>query len=346
MKFKKAAALLMILLVSFGVLTGCSKTDDGDKNPGENKNLKLTIYAGLMEDHMIKAVQEFEKETGVKTEAVRLSSGEILGRVRAEKDNPQASVWFGGPADALVQADDEGLLEHYKSAEAANIPDKYKDKNGAWTGIYVGYLGFASNKKLLEEKGVEAPTSWQDLLKPEFKGQVSIANPGSSGTAYTALATIVQLMGEEEGLKYMKALDGQIKTYEKSGTAPARMAGQGEVMVGISFLHDGIKYREEGLTDLVLTAPSEGTGYEIGAVGIIKGGPDQEAAKMFVDWCLAKEAQELGATVGSYQFLTNKNAVAPELTKEIEGTKLIDYDLEWAGSNRTALVEKWNNALK
>ena len=342
MNKKRLLALTLGAMMSVTLLAGCGKKEAAS----EKKDLKLTIYCGLMEDHMVKAVKEFEKDTGVKTEAVRMSSGEILGRIRAEKENPKASIWFGGPADGLVQGAEEGLLEKYVSPNAKDLADKYKDKEGYWSGIYVGYLGFASNQKLLKEKGVEAPKTWDDLLKPEFKGQVSMANPGSSGTAYTALATVVQLMGEEKGLDYMKKLHKQIKTYEKSGTAPARLAGQGEVMVGISFLHDGIKYREEGMKDLIMTAPVEGTGYEIGAVGIIKGGPDQEAAKKFVDWCLTKKAQELGQTVGSYQFLTHKDAQPPKLAEELKSTKLIEYNLDWAGKNRSALVEKWNKAIK
>ncbi len=339
---KKLIALTLGVIMSVGIFAGCGKKEE----EAQKKDLKLTIYSGLMEDHMIKAVAEFEKETGVKTEAVRMSSGEILGRIRAEKENPKASIWFGGPADGFVQAGEEGLLGKYVSPNSKDMEDKYKDKDGIWTGIYVGYLGFVSNEKLLKEKGAEVPKSWEDLLKPEFKGQVSISNPGSSGTAYTALATVIQLMGEEKGLEYMKNLNGQIKSYEKSGTAPARMAGQGEVMVGVSFLHDGIKYREEGMKDLVMSAPIEGTGYEIGAVGMINNAPDEEAAKMFIDWCLTKEAQELGQSVGSYQFLTNPNAEPPKQVEELKDTKLIDYDLEWAGKNRSAVVEKWSKAIK
>lgn len=340
MKRKRLLALSIATLMTAGLFVGC-----GSKQTSKD-DLKLTIYCGLMEDHMVKIVEEFKNETGIQAEAVRMSSGEVLGRLRAEKDNPKASVWYGGPADAFVQAKEDGLLENYTSENAKDIPDKYKDKDGAWTGIYVGYLGFASNKKLLEEKGVKAPESWDDLLKPEFKGQISIANPGSSGTAYTALSTMVQLKGEEKGLEYMKELNKNVKSYEKSGTAPARLAGQGEVMVGVSYLHDGIKYREEGMKDIVLTAPKEGTGYEIGATAIIKGSPDQEAAKMFIDFVLSKKGQEIGQTVGSYQFLTNTTAQAPALADEIKDTKLIDYDLDWAGKVRSELVEKWNNAIK
>lgn len=341
-KSRRLLAVLLVILLATGLLSGCG----GSPASNQQQPKKLTLYCGLMEDHMVKAIQEFEKDTGIKVEAVRMSSGEILGRIKAEKNNPKASVWFGGPADGFVQAKQDGMLEKYTSPNAAKIPAQFKDAEGYWTGIYVGYLGFVSNQKLLNEKGVAAPKSWQDLLKPEFKGQVVIANPGSSGTAYTMLATVVQIMGEEQGLAYMKQLNGQVKTYPKSGTAPGRMVGQGEAMVGMTFLHDAIKYREEGMKDLVLTAPAEGTGYEIGSVALIKGGPDQEAAKKFIDWALSKKGQELGQQVGSYQFLTNPEAQAPKQAAEIKDTKLIKYDLDWAGNNRTALVEKWNNAVK
>ena len=308
------------------------------------KAQEVTVYAGMLEDFMVKGQKEFEKETGIKVNAVRMSSGEVLGRLKAEKNNPKASVWWGGPADGFIAAKEEGLLEKYVSPNAKDIPDKFKDKDGYWTGIYVGYLGFASNKKLLDERGIPVPQSWQDLLDPRLKGQVVSANPGSSGTAYTTLATVVQLMGEEKGLQYMKDLNGQIKSYQKSGTAPARMAGQGEAIVGITFLHDAIKYREEGMTDLVLSAPKEGTGYEIGAVGLIKGGPDQEAAEKFIDWAMSTKGQGLGQTAGSYQFLTNPNVQPPKQADELKNTKLIEYNLEWAGKNKSSLVEKWSKA--
>ena len=327
--------LALVLAGAFALsIAGCSG----------KKQQEITVYVGLMEDFMVKGQQEFEKETGIKVNAVRMSSGEILGRLKAEKNSPKAAVWWGGPADGFIAAKQEGLLEAYVSPSAKDIPDKFKDKDGYWTGIYVGYLGFASNKKLLDERGIPVPQSWQDLLDPRLKGQVVSANPGSSGTAYTTLATVVQLMGEEKGLQYMKDLDGQIKSYQKSGTAPARMAGQGEAIVGISFLHDAIKYRDEGMKDLVLSAPKEGTGYEIGAIGLIKGGPNQDAAKKFVDWAMSKKGQELGQTAGSYQFLTNPNATPPKQADELKNTKLIDYNLEWAGTNKSSLVEKWSKA--
>lgn len=334
-----AAALL--------ALAGCgggSSQPQGENGGSQNKNLKLTLYAGMMEDHVKGAVEEFERETGIQVDWVRMSSGETLTRIRAEKENPVASVWYGGPADAYVAAKEEGLLEKYVSPNAAKIPDQFKDPEGYWTGIYVGLLGFGSNTELLKEKGLEPPTSWEDLLKPEFKGQIALANPGSSGTSYTMLATIVQLMGEEKGLDYMVKLHEQVAQYPKSGTAPGQMAGRGEVIVGISFAHDIVKYAKEGMP-LTVTFPEEGTGYEIGGVALIKNAPDQEAAKIFIDWALTKQAQELGQKYGSYQSLTNVDAQNPPEAFPLDSVKTINYDLPWAGSNRTALVEKWSQAV-
>lgn len=312
---------------------------------GEDENseqLTLTFYGAVQEDHVDMLGKQFEKETGIKTNFVRMSSGEILARLKAEKNNMSASVWYGGPIDTMVAAKEEGLIEPYKSPGRVNLKKEFQDEEGYWTGIYVGYLGFLGNQKILNEKGIEMPTSWADLLKPEYKGEIVVAHPGSSGTAYTMLSTLVQSMGEEEAMEYVKKLNGQIRQYTKSGSAPARMVGIGEATIGITFLHDAIKYKKNGYEDIIIAAPEEGTGYEIGGVALLKNGPDQEAGKRFIDWVLTKKTQELGKTVGSFQFLTNKDAKPPEEADPIKNTKLIDYDFNWAGKNRVRLVEKFS----
>ena len=100
-------------------------------------------------------------------------------------------------------------------------------------------MGFCTNKDwLAKNPGVKAPKSWDDLLKPEFKGQIMVAHPSTSGTSYTALATVLQMLGEEKGWEYLKKYAGQISQYTKSGAAPAKFVGQGEAAVCIVFSHD------------------------------------------------------------------------------------------------------------
>ncbi|GFN30135.1 ABC transporter substrate-binding protein [Paenibacillus xylaniclasticus] len=336
-----------VLALTAALFTGCGSnaTKDDSNESGSEKKLdgKLTVYVGFQEDHALKAIELFTKETGIKAEMIRMSAGEILAKVRAEKDNPQASVWYGGPADTFVQATEEGLLEAYKSPVAEVIDPKYKDPDGYWTGVYVGAVGIASNKQFLEKNGLEAPDSWEDLLDPKLKGEIVMASPASSGTAYTTIYSILKVLGDEEkGFDYLKKLHPQVQQYTTSGSAPGRMVGLGEAGVGILFAHDIIKYQEEGYDNLIMTFPEEGTGYETGSIGIIKNSKNQELAKAFVDWSLGTSAQELGKTVGSFQNLTNPNAVGPEQAVDLTKIKLVDYDIKDAGAQRQRLIDKWN----
>ena len=335
---------LMIWIVGATLLlTGCG----ADKKPEPVKPGKLVMYSAVNEEYIRKIAAEFESDTGIKIETVRLSAGEMIARVRAEKNAPKATILYGGSADGYIQAKGEGLLEKYLSPQSTAIPSTMKDPAGYWTGIYIGYIGFVSNKKMLDAKGIPTPNSWDDLLRPGLKGQVVLANPGTAGAAYTMLATLVQLNGEEAAMQYMKKVHAQVTGYQKSAVTAAQMVGKGEATVGVAFLQDGIRFQEQGMKDIVISTPQEGTGYEIGAVAIVKGGPEQLAARKFVDWALSKKTQEIGQSVGSYQFPTLPEAKSPEAVESLRRTtKLIIYDFGWAGKNRKALVDKWTVMTK
>ncbi|BFH17702.1 ABC transporter substrate-binding protein [Paenibacillus melissococcoides] len=305
----------------------------------------LTIYAGLYEDHAIKAIETFQKQTGIKVSYVRMANGEILSRIRAEREQPKASIWFGGPSDTFVQAKSEGLLSPYVSPNAAMIDPMYRDKDGYWTGIYVGSIAFVSNKTWLQEVGGEAPQSWNDLLSPAYRGMITMPDPRSSGTAYTTLATLVQLFGEDEAFRYLKRLHDQNVIYTTSGSVPGRTVGMGEVGTAVMFSHDALKFYKEGFRNIVISFPKEGTGYEIGAVGIIQGAPQEHEARLFVDWALSKQAQELGKQVGNYQLLTHRDAESPEEAFPLDRLNVISYDQDWAGRNRERLIARWTEEV-
>ncbi|MCM3269443.1 ABC transporter substrate-binding protein [Paenibacillus elgii] len=319
------------LILCAAVLTSCASERKGT----------LTIYAGLYEDHAIKVVEAFQKETGIKTSYVRMSGGEILARIRAERGAPKASVWYGGPADTFVQAKAEGLLAPYLSPNAKWIDEKYKDPDNYWIGVYVGALALVSNRKWLQDVGLSVPQTWEDLLNPKYKGMIVMADPRSSGTAYTILATLVQLWGEEKAFDYLKKLQEQVRSYTTSGSTPGRSVGMGEAGTAIMFAHDAVKFYKEGFRDLLIHYPGEGTGYEIGAMGMIQGGPNEKEAQTFIDWALTKQAQELGKQVGNYQWLTNREAVSPEDAVSLDALRVVPYDQTWAGANRSRLIERW-----
>lgn len=289
---------------------------------------------------------EFEKVyPDITVNFVRLSAGEALARLRSEKDNPQFDIWWGGPIDSFVAAANDGLLEPYDSPNLANLRDQelYKAADNSWAGVYIGTLGFATNQNwLADNPGAVAPTSWADLLKPEFEGQIMVAHPSSSGTSFTALCTVLQLMGEEEGWQYIQEYAGQVNQFTKSGAAPAKFVGQGEAGVGIVFSHDIVAEIEKG-SPLELTFPADGTGYEIGGMALIKGAAHHDAAQKWFDWALEPATQELGPLYEAFQAPTVNGATASR--PELLDVKLIDYDFDFCGTNKNAIVDKFTNEV-
>ena len=170
------------------------------------------------------AATEFEKETGIKVGLTLKGSGESFAQIAAEKANPKLDVWFGGTGDPHLQAAEQGLLDEYKSPVLAQLQPwaqrQAEQSKYRTVGMYLGVLGMGYNSELLAKRKLAAPACWKDLIKSEFAGEVQMANPNASGTAYTAIATLVQVMGEDEAFKYLKALHKNINNYPRSGVGP------------------------------------------------------------------------------------------------------------------------------
>jgi iron(III) transport system substrate-binding protein len=295
-----------------------------------------------------KLVAGFEaSHSDISMNMVRLSSGEAFAKIRAEGRNPQTDMWWGGTGDPHLQAAADGLTAEYKSPHLGELHDwavKQAETSGYRTvGVYSGALGWGYNTKIFAEKGLKEPTCWKDLLDPSLKGEIQLADPNSSGTAYTALATLVQLMGEDEAFAYLKQLSGNVAQFTKSGSAPVKAAARGEAGLGIVFMHDAVGQTVEGFPIKVI-APCEGTGYEVGSMSIIEGAPNPDTAQIFYDWALTPEAQNLMPEAGSYQIQSNKAATASEHTPDFSKMKLIDYDFAKYGSaeTRKALLARWD----
>lgn len=310
----------------------------------------LTLYCSADEAWCQLMARGFEEETGIRVDMTRKSSGETFAQIKAESANPKGDVWWGGTGDPHLQAAEEDLTEAYESPMRAELNDwaiRQAESAGNKTiGIYSGALGYGYNKDLLEKAGLPVPQCWEDLTKPEYKGHVQMANPNSSGTAYTTLATMVQLFGEEGGFDFMKALHKNINQYTKSGSAPIKAAGLGENTIGIVFMHDAVAQSASGFP-IVTVAPCEGTGYEIGSMSIIAGGRNPESARKFYDWALSAEVQSRAKDVKSFQVPSNRSATQSELAPDLSSIKLIDYDFTKYGSSdeRKRLLKKWDDEV-
>ncbi|MFO1217716.1 MAG: ABC transporter substrate-binding protein [Burkholderiaceae bacterium] len=294
--------------------------------------------------NMIQTV--FAKTTGIKVNMSLKGSGEALAQLIAEKANPKTDLWFGGTGDPHLQAAEQGLSVEYRSP-ALNQLHNWAQQQAAQSqyrtvGIYSGPLGFGYNTELLAKKKLPVPRSWADLLKPEYKGEIQVANPASSGTAYTMIATLVQLMGEDKAFDYMKALHKNIQTYTRSGTGPIKAVARGEASVSISFVHDGPGEKMQGFPVETVT-PSEGTGAEIGSMSIIKGARNLESAKKFYEWALTPQAQQFGAASKQFQLPSNKSTPIDPRVPDFKSIKFINYDYAKYGASaeRRRLIARW-----
>jgi iron(III) transport system substrate-binding protein len=298
--------------------------------------------------NMIQTV--FTRSTGIKVNMSLKGSGEALAQLIAEKANPKTDVWFGGTGDPHLQAAEQDITLEYKSASLPQLhawaqqqaaQSKYRT-----VGIYSGPLGFGYNTELIAKKKLKVPQTWADLLNPALKGEIQVANPASSGTAYTMVATLVQLMGEDKAFDYMKALHKNISQYTRSGTGPIKAAARGETTVSISFVHDGPGEKMQGFPIETIT-PADGTGAEIGSMSIIKGARNIENARRFYEWALTASAQEMGAAAKQFQLPSNKAAKVDPRVPEFKKIKFINYDYAKYGASaeRKRLISKWEKEV-
>ncbi len=292
----------------------------------------------------------YARTTGTKINISMKGSGEALAQIIAEKDNPKTDIWFGGTGDPHLQGAEQGLTLEYKSplltqlfpwAQAQAAQSQYRT-----VGIYSGPLGFGYNTELLAKKKIAPPKNWNDLLNPALKGEVQVANPASSGTAYTMVATLVQLMGEDKAFEFMKQMHKNVSQYTRSGTGPIKATARGEATVSISFVHDGVGEKMQGFPIETVT-PSDGTGAEIGSMSIIKGARNLEAAKKFYEWALTPAAQEMAVAAKQFQLPSNKNAKNDERIPDFKKIKFINYDYAKYGSSteRRRLIAKWEKEI-
>lgn len=312
-------------------------------------NLNMICSADVVVcEHMTRIFSQSHPD--IQVNMVRLSAGEAYARIRSEARNPRTDIWWAGTGDPHMQAADEGLTQVYKSSlldQQQPWAQQQAENSGYRTvGIYAGALGWGYNTKLLADKKLKAPTCWKDLLDPAFKGEIQIANPNSSGTAYNTLATLVQIMGEDQAFDYLKKLNANISQYTKSGSAPVKAAARGETTVGIVFMHDAVAMQVDGFP-IKTVAPCEGTGYEIGSMSIVKGARNLANAKVWYDWALSAEAQSHMKEAKSFQLPSNRNAAISEYAPRFENIKLIDYDFKTYGDSakRKALLSRWDKEI-
>ena len=304
---------------------------------------KLSVYTAFENEQLAPYKQAFEKANpGIEIEWVRDSTGIVTARLMAEKANPQADVVWGLGASSLLLLDQDSMLETYAPAGLNQIKPKFKSEKTppTWVGVDAWMAAICYNTVEGEAKQLTKPVSWADLIKPEYKGMITMPNPASSGTGFLTVSGWLQQMGEEKAWEFMDKLNENIAAYAHSGSKPCKDAAAGEHPIGISIEYTGASLKTKGAPiDVIL--PTEGSGWDMEATAILKGTKKLDAAEKLVDWAVTREANELYNNYYTVVAMEGVKKEIPNYPANAEAHMIADNNFTWAAENRQRILAEW-----
>ena len=297
---------------------------------------KITIYSAAPQDLLDNVVPAFEKATKIKVELIKGGSGDLINRLKAEAGRKTADVLFSVSTD-VVEANGK-LFTKFTPENIKFLADSFKMNDAAVPFTAVA-TSFGVNTKLLTP--AQYPKTWIDLGNPIYKGKISAGRPDKSGSAFIQLALILQIYGEEKGWDiYTKILDNSVLS--SSSGAVSKFVNDGEAMIGLSNEDTLLRYKVGG-GPVELLYPTDGTSAIADVMALTANPINAEGGKAFINFMLSKEAQEILDSVGRRPVrgdIVSKSALTP-----ISKLTIVKYDDDWAGTNRTKILAKWNDLL-
>ncbi len=360
---KRAIAAFMAAAVTASALTGCQSAKPAETTAAETTAAETTAaettaaettaaekeadkpFEGTTLNVMLAyggadaSFDAFTEKTGIKVEYVEISTGKALAQLQAENGNTTADVWFGGGVDSYISAKELGYLEQYESPEAEAINPAYRDKDGYWTGLALVPAGFLVNNDVLKEKNLEVPKTWEDLTKPEYKGEIIMASPAISGTQYAILNGTLQAYGEEKGWEVWKGINENVDFYAQGGGEPGPKCAAGEFGIAVLAMTGGT-FAMEDEYPVTAVYPEDMIPWTPAPIAIFKSSENKDAAKVFVDYYLSKEGQE-ALREADARVMARGDVDVPAEIGNVDSSKLIDQDVALFGSQREELLEKW-----
>jgi len=318
-------------------------------------------------------VAEWRERSGRRIRFVQGGTGELLSRLKAEaadSSGPEADLLWGGGAESL--AANAELFEPYRSSEDDAIPAAYKAADGSWTGFTVLPMVIAYNARLLGPE--RAPKGWADLFDPRLAGNIAYADPAASGSAYTILRTMEEILGPEsaammaaEGGTARLAPDGASGgSRSSSQTGAARVArdfaralggrllpessrvlqavAAGEYLVGVSFENAALELTSKG-SDLGIVYPAEGTSAVPDGVALVRGARNADQARAFIDFVLGPDVAAIVSSRHGRRSARSE-ASAPEGLPPLSELRTIPYDIEAAARSKPSEIENFARRVR
>jgi iron(III) transport system substrate-binding protein len=307
----------------------------------------ISIYSALNESTNNKLFEAFTNATGVKVSVLPLAAaGDLQTKITAEKSNPQADIFVGGSSEFHDPLGKQGLLEAYQSPNAKDVAGQFKEASGLWTGWYTGIFGFISNtSRLNADIGGKKPATWDDLLDSAWKQKLILPDPIKTGGGYIFIATQIFRFNRDEtkAMDFMKKLHANILSYGPTSPGVITSISNGEAAGAPNWSHDILTEKAKDPNRIDLTVPKD-TGFEVGAVSIVKGGKNLSGAQAFVDWVLTKEAGDLNVKLSNRGSVRKDVSPAPG-SPTLDQVSLVNYDRQWATDNKTRIQKLWQNAV-
>ncbi len=232
--------------------------------------------------------QRFEAlHPDVDVQAVDMGSQEVLDRLRSERANPQADVWWGAPATIFATAAADDLLAPFRPSWAAALPAEARSADGYWYGTYLTPEVIAYNSEAVPAD--QAPQDWDDVLDPRWRGEVLIRDPMASGTMRTIFGMVVERSiretgSPERGFDWLRRLDAQTKEYVLNPTLLYQKLARQEGLVTLWDMPDIEALKAKTGLPIDYVFPSSGTPLLVDAVAVVKGAPHPELAREFAEW--------------------------------------------------------------
>jgi iron(III) transport system substrate-binding protein len=285
-----ALALALASLVMAGMLGACS---------GDGRTV-LTVYSPHGKDLLEYYENGFEvAHPGVDVQWVDMGSQEVLDRLRAEKANPQADLWFGATAEIFARAGSEGLLDPYTPSWADRVPADARDSSGLWFGTYLTPEVIAYNTHAVTE--AEAPKDWDDVLDPKWRGKVLIRDPIASGSMRAIFGgilgrSVAQTGSTAAGWEWLRKLDANTKEYVLNPALLYQKLGREEGTITLYDMPDIATLQLRTKVPVGYVIPSGGTPLIVDAIAIVHGAKHPDLARQFYEFVTTPAALSAAAT--------------------------------------------------
>ncbi|MBX6396257.1 MAG: extracellular solute-binding protein [Alicyclobacillaceae bacterium] len=332
-------------------LTACGGggTGGGASGGGEKK---LVIYTGRDKSVTDTVIRQFkEKYPDYDVQVLTMGAQQILERVRGEKANPQADVWWGGTQAALMTAADEDLLEPVQPSFAESIPSQYKDAQGRWYGEMLLPEVIMYNSQALKKE--EAPKDWDDLLDPKYKGKIIIRSVLASGTMRTIYSAMIYRQNPEhpsdptKGYEWLKKLDANTKEYAQDPTNLYLKLARQEGTVTLWDLQDVLIQKEKQKQPFDFVIPQSGVPILVDGAAVIKGAKHKDAAMKFLEFLFDQNTQiELAKT--NFQIPTRRDISKDKMPEWYQQLELKPMVIDWKllAQKEKEWMQYWDENIK